>query len=103
METESIYECIGRIEYVANHPEAYGGPKKALARIRALLSEADRASAAMECLGVTISGSADEIAALVLAVQGRREREIKLELDGHRLSEQVKKGLNLPDLSGTPT
>ena len=48
MEPESIYACIGRIEYVANHPEAYGGPKKALARIRELLSEADRASADME-------------------------------------------------------
>lgn len=27
MDTESIYECFGRIEYVANHPEAYDGPE----------------------------------------------------------------------------
>ena len=99
MEQESIYACIGRIEYVANHPEAYGGSKKALARIRELLDEADRASAAMEHLGVTISGSADEIAALVLAVQGRRKQEVKLEVDGHRLSEAINQGLDLPDLT----
>ena len=48
MEPESIYECFGRIEYVAKHPEAYGGSKKALARIRELLDEAYRASADME-------------------------------------------------------
>ena len=40
MEPESIYECFGRIKYVANHPEAYGGSKKALARIRELLDGA---------------------------------------------------------------
>ena len=99
METESIYACIGRIEYVANHPEDYGGPKKALARIRELLSEADRASADMEALGITISGSADETAALVLAEQGRRKQEIKLEVNGHRVSEAVNRGLDLPDLT----
>ena len=38
----SIYECIGRVKYVANHPEAYGGSKKALARIRELLDEAGK-------------------------------------------------------------
>ncbi len=48
---------------------------------------------------VTISGTADEIAALVLAVQGRRKQEIKLEVDGHRVSEAVNQGLNLPDLT----
>ena len=42
METESIYECFGRIEYAANHPEDYGGPEKALARIRELLDEAGK-------------------------------------------------------------
>lgn len=42
MDTESVYECFGRIEYVANHPEAYGGSKKALARIRELLDEAGK-------------------------------------------------------------
>ena len=40
METESIYECIGRIYYAADHPDDYGGPEKALARIRELLDEA---------------------------------------------------------------
>ena len=39
MDTESVYECFGRIEYVANHPEAYGGSKKALRRIAELLNE----------------------------------------------------------------
>ena len=39
MKPESIYACIGRIEYVANHPEAYGGPEKALRRIAELLNE----------------------------------------------------------------
>ena len=99
METESIYSCIGRIEYAANHPEDYGGPEKALARIRELLDEADRASAAMEYLGVTISGSADEIAALAMAVQERRRQEVKLEVDGHRVSEAVNHVLDLPDLT----
>ena len=42
METESIYSCIGRIEYAANHPEDYGGAEKALARIRELLDEAGK-------------------------------------------------------------
>ena len=48
---------------------------------------------------VTISGAADEIAALVLAVQGRRKQEIKLEVDGHRVSEAVNHRLDLPDLT----
>ena len=48
---------------------------------------------------VTISATADEIAALVLAVQGRRKQEIKLEVDGRRVSEAVNQGLNLPGLT----
>lgn len=48
---------------------------------------------------VTISGTADEIAALALSVQERRKQEIKLEVDGHRVSEAVNQGLNLPDLT----
>lgn len=48
MDTESIYECIGRIYYVANHPEGYGGPEKALARIRELVNKTARASAAVD-------------------------------------------------------
>ena len=39
MDTESIYECIGRVKYVANHPEDYGGPEKALKRITELVNE----------------------------------------------------------------
>lgn len=42
MDTKSIYECIGRIDYAANHPDDYGGPEKALARIRELLDEAGK-------------------------------------------------------------
>ena len=42
MEMESIYEIFGRIDYAANHPEYYGGPEKALARIRELLDEAGK-------------------------------------------------------------
>lgn len=48
---------------------------------------------------VTISGAADEIAALVLAVQERRRQEVKLEVDGHRVSEAVNHVLDLPDLT----
>lgn len=52
-----------------------------------------------EGMEVTISGAAGEIAALVLAVQGRRKQEIKLEVDGHRVSEAVNHRLDLPDLT----
>ena len=42
VDTESIYECIGRIYYVAYHPDDFGCPEKALARIRELLDEAGK-------------------------------------------------------------
>ena len=48
---------------------------------------------------VTISGTADEIAALVLELQERRKQEIELVVDGHPLSDAVKRGLDLPDLT----
>lgn len=48
---------------------------------------------------VTISGTADEIAAFVVGLQGRRKQEIELVVDGHPLSDAVKRGLDLPDLT----
>lgn len=48
---------------------------------------------------VTISGTADEIAAFVVGLQGRRKQEIKLVVDGSKLSDAVKRGLDLPDLT----
>lgn len=50
-------------------------------------------------MDITISGTPEEIAVLVLAVQGRRKQEIKLEVDGHRVSEAVKRDLVFPDLT----
>ncbi len=48
---------------------------------------------------LTIKGEAKEIAALVLELQGRRKQEIKLVVDGSKLSDAVKRGLDLPDLT----
>ena len=48
---------------------------------------------------LTIRGEAKEIAALVLELQERRKQEIKLVVDGSKLSDAVKRGLDLPDLT----
>lgn len=48
---------------------------------------------------LTIKGEAKEIAALVLELQERRKQEIKLVVDGSKLSDAVKRGLDLPDLT----
>ena len=48
---------------------------------------------------LTIKGEAKEIAALVLELQERRKQEIKLVVDGSKLSDVLKRGLDLPDLT----
>ena len=48
---------------------------------------------------LTIKGETKEIAALVVGLQGRRKQEIKLVVDGSNLSDAVKRGLDLPDLT----
>lgn len=48
---------------------------------------------------LTIKGEAKEIAAFVVGLQGRRKQEIKLVVDGSELSDAVKRGLDLPDLT----
>lgn len=48
---------------------------------------------------LTIKGEAKEIAAFVVGLQGRRKQEIKLVVDGSKLSDAVKRGLDLPDLT----
>lgn len=48
---------------------------------------------------LTIKGEAKEIAALVIPVQERRKQEIKLVVDGSELSDAIKRGLDLPDLT----
>ena len=48
---------------------------------------------------LTIKGEAKEIAALVLELQERRKQEIKLVVDGSELSDAIKRGLDLPDLT----
>ena len=50
-------------------------------------------------MDITISGTAEEIAALVLAVEGQRKQEIKLELDGLRVADRVKRNITLPNLT----
>ena len=52
-----------------------------------------------EGLEVTIKGEAKEIAALVVGLQGRRKQEIKVVVDGSELSDAVKRGLDLLDLT----
>ena len=48
---------------------------------------------------LTIKGEAKEIAAFVVGLQWRRKQEIKLVVDGSMLSDAVKRGLDLPDLT----
>ena len=48
---------------------------------------------------LTIKGEAKGIAALVLELQERRKQEIKLVVDGSKLSDAGKRGLDLPDLT----
>lgn len=40
MNRRTIYaECIDRIDFIVDHPEAYGGAEKALARIAEILDQ----------------------------------------------------------------
>ena len=48
---------------------------------------------------IIIKAHAKEIAALVMELQGRQQEKIKLELNGNAIAEELKKTLNLPDLT----